>query len=104
MLAISSLDDHARCLTLAEAGDGDVLAILEISLVDGRLKLGTGQFDGHGCLGSLFFYAFNIHLGNPPMCCAGCAHIYFRIRTILSEKNENYKHYFQSSRIGVKLI
>ena len=94
MLAVSSLDDHAGRLALAEAGDGDVLAVLEIRLVDGRLQLGLGQLHGNGCFGSFFFYAFNIHLDNPPMCCAGRAHFFSRIRTILSENIEKYKLYF----------
>ena len=61
MLAIGSLDDHTRSMTLAEAGDHDILAVLQIGAVQGRLQLLTGQFHRNGCAGRFFLYAFDIH-------------------------------------------
>ena len=65
--AVHTLDDLAGGLALAEAGDGDVLAVLQIGLVEAVLKgiLGNRNYDFG--IAVLFLNALYVHWCIPPM-------------------------------------
>ena len=66
--AVHALDEFARGLALAEAGDHDVLADLGICLVQCGLELVLRDFDGDLCCAVFFLYVFDVHCGTFLLC------------------------------------
>ena len=70
--AVHPLDELARGLALAEAGDHDILTDLGIGLVQSSLELVPGDLDGDLCGAVFFLYVFDVHCGTFLLC--GAAH------------------------------
>ena len=70
--AVHTLDELARGLALAEAGDHDVLADLGIRLVQRGLELVLCDLDSDLCAAVFFLYVFNVHCGTFLLCGAAC--------------------------------
>ena len=66
--AVHALDEFARGLALAEAGDHDVLADLGICLVQRGLELVLCDLDGNFRGAVFFLYVFNVHCGTFLLC------------------------------------
>ena len=60
-LAVHALDDLARRVTLAEAGHHDLLFLLQVRTVDGRLKLLLVDHHNDLCVAVFLFNALNVH-------------------------------------------
>ena len=70
--AVHTLDELARGLALAEAGDHDVLTDLGIRLVQRGLELVLCDLDSDLCAAVFFLYVFNVHCGTFLLCGAAC--------------------------------
>ena len=66
--AVHALDEFARGLALAEAGDHDVLADLGICLVQRSLELVLCDLNGNLCAAVFFLYVFDVHCGTFLLC------------------------------------
>ena len=66
--AVHPLDELARGLALAEAGDHDILTDLGIGLVQSSLELVPGDLDGDLCGAVFFLYVFDVHCGTFLLC------------------------------------
>ena len=66
--AVHTLDELARGLALAEAGDHDVLTDLGIRLVQRGLELVLCDLDSDLCAAVFFLYVFDVHCGTFLLC------------------------------------